>query len=79
MAARNVKMKDDKEKNVMPVSTAVHPCGWRAWLKNTTLTIGMQNVFESDPPFVAGANGNNYDNSLATIKNRLVVVRSAEE
>jgi hypothetical protein len=30
----------------------------------------MQNVFDSDPPFVAGAFGNNYDASLATIKGR---------
>ena len=73
---KNVKMKDDKEKNVMPVSTAEYnPCGWRALLNNTTLTIGMQNVFDSDPPFVAGANGNNYDNSLATIKGRFWYVQ----
>ena len=53
---KNVKMKDGKEKNVMPVSTAEYnPCGWRAWLNNTTITLGMQNVFDSDPPFVAGA------------------------
>ena len=25
------------------------PCGWRAWLNNTTLTLGMQNVFDFDP------------------------------
>ena len=73
---KNVKMKDGKEKNVMPVSTAEYnPCGWRAWLNNTTLTIGMQNVFDSDPPFVAGAFGNNYDNSLATIKGRFWYVQ----
>jgi iron complex outermembrane receptor protein len=60
-----------KEKNVLPVSTAEHnPCGWRAWLNGTTLTLGMQNVFDSDPPFVAGAFENNYDESLATIKGR---------
>ena len=48
-------MANGKEKNVMPVSTAEYnPCGWRSWLNNTTLTLGMQNVFDSDPPFVAG-------------------------
>ena len=40
----------------MPVSTAEYnPCGWRAWLNNTTISLGMQNVFDEDPPFVAGA------------------------
>ena len=49
---KNVKM-DGKEKNVMPVSTAEYkPCGWRAWLNNTTISVGMQNVFDEDPPFV---------------------------
>jgi outer membrane receptor protein involved in Fe transport len=68
---KNVKMKDGKEKNVMPVSTAEYnPCGWRAWLNSTTLTLGMQNVFDTDPPFVAGAFENGYDESLATIKGR---------
>ncbi len=68
---KNVKMPDGNEKNVLPVSTAEYnPCGWRAWLNGTTLTLGMQNVFDSDPPFVAGAFENNYDESLATIKGR---------
>jgi outer membrane receptor protein involved in Fe transport len=63
--------KDGNEKNVMPVCTAEYnPCGWRAWLNNTTFTLGMQNVFDTDPPFVAGAFQNNYDQSLATIKGR---------
>jgi outer membrane receptor protein involved in Fe transport len=66
-----VKVKDGKEKNVMPVSTAEYnPCGWRAWLNNTTLTLGMQNVFDTDPPFVAGGFANGYDESLTTIKGR---------
>ena len=67
---KNVKM-DGNEKNVLPVSTAEYnPCGWRSWLNGMTLTLGMQNVFDSDPPFVAGAFENNYDESLATIKDR---------
>jgi len=75
-ASKNIKMKDGNEKNVLPVSTAEYnPCGWHAWLNNTTLTLGMQNVFDSDPPFVAGAFGNNYDNSLATIKGRFWYVQ----
>jgi hypothetical protein len=69
-------IKDSKEKNIMPVSTAEYnPCGWRAWLNNTTISLGMQNVFDFDPPFVAGALGSNHDNSLATIKGRFCYVQ----
>jgi hypothetical protein len=68
---KNVKMKDGKEKNVFPVSTAEYGCSnWKWWLNNTTITLGMQNVFDSDPPFVAGAAENGYDESIATIKGR---------
>jgi hypothetical protein len=48
------------------------------WLNNTTISIGTQKVCDSDPLFVAGALGNNYDQSLATIKGRFLV-RSAKE
>ena len=68
---KNVKIKDGKDKNVMPVSTATYSeCGWRAWLNGTTVTLGMQNVFDKDPPFVAGAFENNYDESLADVRGR---------
>jgi outer membrane receptor protein involved in Fe transport len=67
---KNVKM-DSKEKNVLPISTAEYkPCGWRAWLNGTTITLGMQNVFDQDPPFVAGAFENNYDESIASVRGR---------
>jgi iron complex outermembrane receptor protein len=73
---KNVKMQDGKEKNVIPVSTAEYnPCGWRAWLNNTTITLGMQNVFDEDPPFVAASFANGYDESLATIKGRFWYVQ----
>jgi TonB dependent receptor len=73
---KNVKMTDGKEKNVVPVSTAEYnPCGWRAWLNNTTLTLGMQNLLDADPPFVAGSFENGYDESLATIKGRFWYVQ----
>jgi iron complex outermembrane recepter protein len=73
---KNVKIKDGKEKIVIPVSTAEYkPCGWRAWLNNTTLTLGMQNVFDEDPPFVALSFENGYDESLATIKGRFWYVQ----
>ncbi len=68
---KNVKMKDGKEKNVVPVSTAEYGCSnWQWWLNNTTVTLGMQNVLDEDPPFVAGSFENGYDESLATIKGR---------
>jgi iron complex outermembrane recepter protein len=68
---KNVKMKDGKEKNVVPVSTAEYGCSnWRWWLNNTTVTLGMQNVTDEDPPFVAGSFENGYDESLSTIKGR---------
>ena len=73
---KNVKQPDGKEKNVLPVSTAAYgPCGWRAWLKGTTITVGMQNVFDSDPPFAGVAFGNGYDASLATIKGRFCYIQ----
>jgi outer membrane receptor protein involved in Fe transport len=68
---KNVKMKDGKEKNVVPVSTAEYGCNnWKWWLNNTTVTLGMQNVTDEDPPFVAGSFENGYDESIATIKGR---------
>jgi hypothetical protein len=52
---KNAELKDGEGKNVMPVSTAEYnPWGWRGWLNNTTITVGMNNVFDQDPPFVAG-------------------------
>ena len=73
---KNFKMKDGKEKQVSPVSTAEYnSCGWRAWLNNTTITLGLQNVFDADPPFVADSFENGYDESLATIKGRFWYVQ----
>jgi iron complex outermembrane recepter protein len=73
---KNVKTQDSKEKNILPVSTAEYnPCGWRAWLNGTTITLGMQNVFDEAPPFVAGPFENNFDESLADIKGRFCYVQ----
>ncbi len=64
-------MSDSNDKNVVPVSAAGYsPCGWRAWLNNTTISLGIQNVLDEDPPFAAGSFENGYDESLATIKGR---------
>ena len=63
--------KNVKDKNVMPVSTAEYnPRGWRAWLNGTTITLGMNNIFDLDPPFVAAALENGYDESAFDIKGR---------
>ena len=63
--------KDGKDKNALPVSTAEYgPCGWRASLNNTTITLGMNNVFDQDPPFVASSNEDGYDHWQANIKGR---------
>jgi outer membrane receptor protein involved in Fe transport len=72
---KNVTM-DGKNKNVPPVSTAEYNrCGWRAWLNGTTMTVGMQNAFDQDPPFVAGAFENNYDESIASVRGRFWYVQ----
>jgi len=68
---KNAKVTEGKDKNVMPVSTAEYSaCGWRAWLNGTTVTLGMNNVFDLAPPFVAAANENGYDEQTANIKGR---------
>jgi outer membrane receptor protein involved in Fe transport len=55
----------------LPVSTAdYNPGGWRWWLNNTTISLGVQNVLDTDPPFAAGSFENGYDESIATIKGR---------
>jgi iron complex outermembrane recepter protein len=73
---KKLKLKDGKEKNVVPVSTAEYGCSnWKWWLNNTTITLGMQNVFDSDPPFAAGSFENGYDESLDTIKGRFWYVQ----
>ncbi len=67
---KNTELKDGKGKNVMPVFTAEYnPCGWRAWLNNTTVTLGMNNVFDQDPPFVSDLE-NGYDQFTANIRGR---------
>jgi iron complex outermembrane receptor protein len=69
---KNAEMKDRKGKNVSPISTAEYdPCGWRAWLNNTTITLGMNNVFDQDPPFVLNNQENNYDEYQANIRGRI--------
>jgi iron complex outermembrane receptor protein len=73
---KSVKMKDVKEKSVKPVSIAEYGCNpWKWWLNNTTISLGMQNVFDQEPPFVAISLPNGYDTSLANIKGRFWYVQ----
>jgi iron complex outermembrane receptor protein len=68
---KNAKVPEGKDKNVMPISTAEYNgCGWQAWLNGTTVTLGINNVFDLAPPFVAAAAENGYDESTANIKGR---------
>jgi iron complex outermembrane receptor protein len=53
------------------ISTAEYrSCGWRAWLDNSTVTLGVNNVLNEEPPFVAGAAENGYDEATANLKGR---------
>jgi len=63
--------KNVRDKKIMPVSTAEYnQCGWRGWLSGTTVTLGMNNIFDLDPPFVAATFENGYDESAFDIKGR---------
>jgi iron complex outermembrane receptor protein len=53
-ASKNAEVRKGKEKNFTPVSTAEASAScWRTWLNNSTITLGMNNVFDQDPPFVS--------------------------
>jgi hypothetical protein len=68
---RSVSSPGGKDKSVAPASTAAYsPCGWRVWLNGTTLTAGMNNIFDLEPPFFAAAADNGYDESAFNIKGR---------
>ena len=61
--------------DLAPVSTAeCNPCGPRAWLNNTTITLGVNNVMDLAPPFAAGSFENGYDEATANIKGRTLYV-----
>ena len=73
---KSVKTKDSREKNVIPVSTAEYGCSnWKWWLDNTTISLGMQNVFDQEPPFVAISFPNGYDTFLVNVKGRFWYVQ----
>jgi iron complex outermembrane recepter protein len=77
-AGKNVGMTDREDKSGSPVSTATYnSTGWRAWLNSTTITLGINNVFDQNPPFVEGAGlisgviQNGYDPWQANIRGRV--------
>ena len=61
-----------KEKNSAPLEPAAYrPSGWRAWLNHTTVAVGVNNLTDEQPPFVAAAIENGYDESTANIRGRV--------
>ena len=69
-ASKNAEVTDGEDKKVTPVSTAEYSLpGWRAWLNNTTITLGINNVFDQDAPLVVSGNG--YDQRQANIRGRV--------
>jgi iron complex outermembrane receptor protein len=74
--ATPVYAKDSKErKNVIPAPTdSSGGSFWQRLLWGTTLTVGVNNVFDRDPPSVLAAPNDNYDTSLYSIRNRYCYV-----
>ncbi|MDQ2918513.1 MAG: TonB-dependent receptor, partial [Verrucomicrobiota bacterium] len=51
-------------------SLGYQPHRWQQCLDNMTIRLGMNNVFDSPPPFNAGAFNDNYDTSLYSLRGR---------
>ena len=67
--------KDSKSKNVAPTLTDSSGGSiWQRLLWGTTLTVGVNNVFDRNPPSVLAAPNDNYDTSLYSIRNRYYYV-----
>jgi iron complex outermembrane recepter protein len=66
--------KDSKDsKNVMQTAAETSSI-WRRMLWGTTLTVGVNNAFDRNPPSVLAAFNDNYDTSLYSIRNRFYYV-----
>lgn len=48
--------------------------GWRQWLDNTSIRVGVNNIFDEPPPFNAGAFNDNYDTSLYSLRGRFYYI-----
>jgi iron complex outermembrane receptor protein len=67
-------VKESKDsKNVMQTEAAT-PSIWQRMLWGTKLTVGVNNVFDRQPPSVLAAFNDNYDTSLYSIRNRYYYV-----
>ncbi len=52
---------------------------WQRLLWGTTLTVGVNNAFDRNPPTVLAAPNDNYDTSLYSIRNRYLLRRLHQE
>ena len=62
--------KDGKEA-AAPAGTYGKPSFWSKLLGGTTIQAGIINVFDTEPPFAAGAQDTTYDTSLYDIRDRV--------
>ncbi len=68
---KNERGTTSKETNPASISKAEYrPGGWRSWLDNTTITLGINNLTDEQPPFVAAAIENGYDENTTNIRGR---------
>jgi len=63
-------VKESKDSKSTPVVEATTASIWQRILWGTRLTVGVNNVFDRQPPSVLGAFNDNYDTSLYSIRNR---------
>lgn len=67
-------VKESKDSKSTPVTEAATASIWQRMLWGTRLTVGVNNVFDRQPPSVLGAFNDNYDTSLYSIRNRYYYV-----
>lgn len=58
------------KKTIAASRAEFRPGGWRSWINNTTITLGINNIEDRQPPFVAAAIENGYDESTANLRGR---------
>jgi outer membrane receptor protein involved in Fe transport len=64
-------VKESKDsKNTPAVTEAATASIWQRMLWGTKMTVGVNDVFDRQPPSVIGAFNDNYDTSLYSIRNR---------
>jgi iron complex outermembrane receptor protein len=63
-------VKESKDSKAAPVTEAATASIWQRMLWGTRLTVGVNDVFDRQPPSVIGAFNDNYDTSLYSIRNR---------